>query len=75
MMIFLAVQPPSQPPDLTSNTNTLRRADRVNRYNQQHAHAQSVRVTTTGAVTGLDMGEGGEFIKIHLLRVIVPNLF
>lgn len=41
----------SQPPDLT-NTNTLQRTDLVNRLNQ--AHAQSVRVTSSSVLSGLD---------------------
>ncbi|XP_013409759.1 disco-interacting protein 2 homolog C isoform X2 [Lingula anatina] len=44
-----------QPPDITSNTSTLTRADRVQqRYNaQSHAHVSSVRVSHSGAVTGM----------------------
>ncbi|CAH1788578.1 unnamed protein product [Owenia fusiformis] len=47
----------SQPPDITSNTSTpqMTQADRQ-RYS--HAHAQSVRVSSYGAVTG--MGEEGQ---------------
>ncbi|XP_064646090.1 disco-interacting protein 2 homolog C-like [Lineus longissimus] len=42
----------SQPPDVTSNTNTLRKqADRVQRYGSQHA--QSVRMTSSGVMSGM----------------------
>lgn len=57
-----AAQQVSQPPDLTSNTHNLYGADHVhqmqNQYANVHAHAQSVRVTPTGAVTGLDIDTG-----------------
>ncbi len=57
----VSAQRATQPPDLTSNTNTTSRADRVNRYNQQHAHAQSVRVTQAGAMTGMETEGGGRY--------------
>ena len=65
----------TQPPDLTSNTNTLRHADRVNRLNAQHAHAQSVRVAP-GAVTGLDVQEGRGLNYIYIFfKLLLFNFF
>ncbi|KAK3083552.1 hypothetical protein FSP39_025271 [Pinctada imbricata] len=49
-------QPISQPPDVTNNAKSTRQADRVGPY--AAAHVSSVRMTSTGQVTGLQ-DDGG----------------
>ena len=44
-------QPISQPPDVTNNAKSTRQADRVGPY--AASHISSVRMTSTGSVTGL----------------------
>ena len=62
--IYIADQSPSQPPDLTSNTSNTPQSERVNRYNP--SHAQSVRVSAGGAVTGLDTDSGTSFFLFRI---------
>lgn len=68
-----AAQPISQPPDVTNNTShQIQRADRVNRYGA--AHVSSVRMTTSGMVTGFEDDSGKSFSSWNFFFFLFKNL-